>query len=368
MNRSARAPLFLGAFASVIVLASACAEDPPTPALVEDLRILAIRAEPPELLVDRLADQADPANQQAVTFEALVMDPRGGPMRFAWSFCPVDSNQTCGDFDERRKHAPAALHNVLDLARAQTLSGEALPGELVTSPAGLERFTVPVAGELFAYHLADSGFGLGNGAWASAVLAVKGATETLTAQKRVVLAARDLAQWNPELAAFGWQICTGDATPLGCLPLRPRVPNRNPVFAGLEVARGALATAPFEPLEMPVTQPGTNPLLVAPGETLRLRPVFSADSEESFQTIESTLASDQLIVADHSEELIVSWFSTAGAFSDEQTARQLSKTLDNVFTAPAVVPPGGMVSVFLVARDQRGGVAWTQVSLQVQAP
>ncbi|HEY0713210.1 MAG TPA: hypothetical protein VGF45_11090, partial [Polyangia bacterium] len=123
--------------ASLSLFASACADDPPSPALVEDLRILAIRAEPPELLIDRNAvspspnaDMAsppagDPAGEQAVTFEALVLDPRGGPMQFSWRFCPVDSNQTCGDFNEQHKRAPATFQAALEAAHAQSLSGDA---------------------------------------------------------------------------------------------------------------------------------------------------------------------------------------------------------------------------------------------------
>jgi hypothetical protein len=336
---------------------AACADDPPSPALVEDLRILAIRADPPELLIDRLADlNGDQPSQRGVAFEALVLDPRGGPMQFGWRFCPIDSNQTCGDFDERRKLAPAAFQPALDAARAQTLAGEVT---LTTTDdaAGIENFTVPVTNDLFTYHLADSALGLGNGAWASAVLEVKSAHETLTAQKRVVLAARDLSQWNPELATQGWQVCTAENPTPGCTPLRPRIANHNPTITGVEVARGSLATTQFEPL--------AERLVVAPGEKLRLRPLFTADSEEPFQVVESTLQSDQLVVTNHSEELIVSWFSTAGAFSDEQTARQLTKTLDNLFTAPAVAPTNNTLSIFVVARDQRGGVAWTQVHVDV---
>ena len=64
--------------------------------LVEDLRVLAIAAEPPEL---RAAGD--------VTFRALVADPRGGDIHFAWSFCPVESSTACMNYDDLRAEAPA---------------------------------------------------------------------------------------------------------------------------------------------------------------------------------------------------------------------------------------------------------------------
>jgi hypothetical protein len=341
---------------SLLLLAGACADDLPKPSLVEDLRVLAIAADPPELLLDRT--RAAEEGPLAVTFRALVLDPRGGPMAYDWQFCPVESSQTCGDFAERRKQAPAELQPLLDAARAQTMTGQAGAAAGI-SDAGVGSFPVPVDPALFGYHLVSSGLGLGNGAWASAVLKLQSRGESLTAQKRVVLNARDLSQWNPELAAFGWQVCPpAPAVALpGCLSLRPRAANQNPVIERFEVARGTLATTEFAPLDGPLT--------VTPGEKLRMRPVLAAGAEEGFQTIESSLQNNDLIVVDRSEEVIASWFATAGELSDDQTARQLTKTLDNTITAPMQPPPGGRFVVHVVVRDQRGGVSWSSVEVVI---
>ena len=160
---------------------------------------------PPELLIDR----DGPAAPLSVSFRALVLDPRGGPMSYDWRFCPVESNQTCGDFDQRRTSAPAEFQPVLDAARAQMQAGSIAiaPGTDSTDSAGVEAFAVVVDPGLFTYHLVNSGLGLGNGAWASAVLKLHAGAEDLQAQKRLVLNARDLSQWNLELAAAGWQVC-----------------------------------------------------------------------------------------------------------------------------------------------------------------
>jgi hypothetical protein len=355
--RAAPAPL-------LILILNGCAGDVPKASLVEDMRVLAIRAEPPEILIDREA----PAAATPVTFHALVVDPRGLPMSYEWRFCPVESDQTCGDFAQVRERAPEGFRPVLDAARAQQRVGDAPPERQPSGAVELGAFDIAVSPEIFAYHLGASALGLGNGAWTSAVLAVGTGGEKLSAQKRLTLNARDLSQWNPELAAAGWQVCAPPVdgavavAPAGCLPLRPRTANRNPVIAGVELARGKAANLPFAPLS------GT--LLLAPGETVRLRPVLPPETAEAYQSIESTLAGSNLVVVDRSEEAIVSWFATDGEFDLPQTAPQLTKTLDNEFTAPAVVPAvnGGQLTIFIVVRDQRGGVGWTRLEVTVAGP
>jgi hypothetical protein len=358
--------------AVLLLLAAACESEPTGPSLVQDLRVLAIKAEPPELLFDRGTDASGATTVSAagpVRFEALVMDPRGTPMSYEWSFCPLDSNQTCGDFAVRRDHAAAADRPVLDAARAQATAGEVSPPDGGMGAVALGTFVADVSPALFSYHLADSGLGMGNGAWVSAVLALGSAGERLDAQKRLVLNARDLSQWNPELAAAGWQICppAPQAQPAGCLPLAPRTANRNPVIEGVEVAHHwrLAGDSGFTAVD-----PAAGPIVVAPGEVIRLRPRLAADSAERYQELSSNLQNNRLEVIERSEEPIVSWFATAGELAEDQTAPQLSKNLDNSFTAPEVPPAagGGRVVVFMVVRDQRGGAGWARVDLLVTAP
>jgi hypothetical protein len=338
------------------VLGAGCADQTPSPSLVEDLRVLAVQAQPPELLFER-----DPgAGAQAVTFRALVMDPRGGPMTYDWAFCPVESSQTCADFDQRKAAVAPAVQPLLDAARAQASHGQAPPAAESTDALGIGTFVAQVSPELFAFHVASSGLGLGNGAWLSAALSLGNGAESLQAEKRVVLGARDLAAWNPELATAGWQVCPPPpaAPPPDCLPLGPRTANRNPEIAGVEVARGGLADAPFEPL--------AEPLVLGPHQTVRLRPVVNADAAERYQAIEASFQGERLGVVERQEELVVSWFATAGTFGEAQTAPQRTKTLDNAFTTPDAPPAtGGKLAVFLVVRDQRGGTGWAQVQVLV---
>lgn len=335
-------------------LSVACQDQVPSASRVEDLRVLAIRADPPELLIDPGA----PFSTAPVRFQALVVDPRGLPARFDWSVCPVESDETCADFERRTAEAPAEFRPLLERVRAQSQTGTA--DAEARDAMRIDPFAVEVPAELFGYHVAASALGLGNGAWITAVLAVTAADETLLAQKRVVLNARDLRPFAAELEAlFGWRPCALEDEPVPdrCLPLAPRTANRNPEITAMEIARGVLADSAFEPVR--------GPLAVAPGESIRVRPILPEGTAERYQAIESTLEGSRLVVAEKIEEPVVSWFTAAGRFDDELTAPQITKTLDTVYTAPKDAEPGAQTAIWAVVRDGRGGVGWSRIDIVI---
>jgi hypothetical protein len=62
----------------------------------------------------------------------------------------------------------------------------------------------------------------------------------------------------------------------------------------------------------------------------------------------------------------VSWYSTAGSFTDDRTGRaetDLLTTTDNIWTAPGTA---GTVMMWAVLRDSRGGLAWKSFRIVVQ--
>ncbi|MEO1175052.1 MAG: hypothetical protein AAFX94_23805, partial [Myxococcota bacterium] len=88
-----------------VLLLAACGMDVDQVEDVEDLRILALRADPPEVLINTAAlnDATDlSALEVDVTFDALVVDPRGGVLDFEWRFCPIESFEACRDFETIR--------------------------------------------------------------------------------------------------------------------------------------------------------------------------------------------------------------------------------------------------------------------------
>jgi len=72
---------------------------------VHDLRILAVRADPPELLDDPLPAQ--------IHFDALAIDPRTDePVRLTWQFCPVEVGGACEGFDGALATAQKSLQSL----------------------------------------------------------------------------------------------------------------------------------------------------------------------------------------------------------------------------------------------------------------
>lgn len=73
------------------------------------------------------------------------------------------------------------------------------------------------------------------------------------------------------------------------------------------------------------------------------------------------------VVVDRHEAMRVSWFATGGALENDRTGRQEGEfaetTSDNTWTAPAQAGP---VFLWVVLRDDRGGVDWRSFKVDVQ--
>lgn len=364
-------PLSLSGFAAAaLALTGACSQGLDRPSEIRGLRVLAIQANPPEVLLDA-------PGSFDVRFTALVVDPRGGSVDFAWQFCPVESSKACADYDAKRSAAPETYRTALDDMRAFASSGTAEPVPSATGldeseratrdlwPHALPDFDISAPAELFAYHLETSFFGAGAGAWPSTLLRVSTSDgrDPVLAAKRFVLGILDLrAAAEPIAAELGYEVCPPGVTPAerpGCLDIAPRVPNSNPIFERLQIARGELAGTAFEDV--------TGIVDLAAGESLRVRPVFTADSYEPYQRLETDVDTRRITLVDTVEALSVSWFVSAGEVQDDLTWPKFTKELDTVFTAPKRVPDNGtgLATIYLVARDQRGGVAWQHLEVRI---
>ena len=71
-------------------------------------------------------------------------------------------------------------------------------------------------------------------------------------------------------------------------------------------------------------------------------------------------------LVERAEAMRVSWYATDGSFREVRTGRgrdELARESDNVFTAPA---RAGDVRVWIVLRDERGGVTWRALGVRVE--
>jgi hypothetical protein len=122
--------------------------------------------------------------------------------------------------------------------------------------------------------------------------------------------------------------------------------NQNPTLVSLSALVGE---TPASLDALPASQP------------IRLVATWSPDSAESYPVFDS---SSQTLV-DHREALWLSWFVTAGAFDDSVTGREEDDTAvwtENAWQSPATA---GVVFLWLVLRDSRGGVDFASYALTV---
>lgn len=115
---------------------------------------------------------------------------------------------------------------------------------------------------------------------------------------------------------------------------RRYVPNQNPVLLPLE------ASAPLD--------------AVPAGAHLTLRAPWPESSVEGYVAID---VAEQRVV-ERRETMRVSWFATAGTYEHDRTG-----TPDNAWTAPS---EPGTVQLFVVLRDDRGGVAYATYPVVVR--
>jgi hypothetical protein len=70
-------------------------------------------------------------------------------------------------------------------------------------------------------------------------------------------------------------------------------------------------------------------------------------------------------VVDQRESMAVAWFATGGSFDNDRTGRESSDTTDSSDNGWRAPDGPGPVYLWVVLRDNRGGVGWEQYTIQV---
>jgi len=108
-------------------------------------------------------------------------------------------------------------------------------------------------------------------------------------------------------------------------------------------------------LDVPVPQ------AIHAGDKITFTASWPPESAETYPVYDLSA----LALVDHRESLRVSWFATAGSFEHDRTGRgetEMETSSDDIWTAPK---DAGMVTMWVVLRDSRGGVDWRQFTLTV---
>jgi hypothetical protein len=139
-------------------------------------------------------------------------------------------------------------------------------------------------------------------------------------------------------------------------------PNENPTIASVTLNPTGTPTALFTAGQgtSPPVAPATPPTIAA-GAPVTLEVAWPATTPETYPVFD---VATQMIDT-HRESLSVAWFATDGSFQSDRTGRgetETELTTDDVWTAPMTA---GLVHIWVLLRDSRGGVDFAETALMV---
>lgn len=335
LHRPARASL-LGLAAFGLSL-TACLETLPEPWLIDDLRVLAVRAEPPEV---------QPG--QSVALDALVVDPLNRPLSYAWYACIAPDLGT-GFFSGASETSSSG-------GRGTGLSQDPYGDSCILRYEAGERWAVklgeaPTATLEVPVDLFDT---------QDALKDAYGLSEDLVIPDDVEAFFLGIAGLNYRVTLVveydGGRVETQKRVNIALdLGLENNRPNTNPPAPVLHVADRALDIDAPTQVEAPPDGrcfSATAPLLT--GKTYRLWPTNIQDPLTYLVLLAGTTSGEALEILENEEVTFFSFFTTKGRLDKEDTKSSAAPFNDwRIRTEDA-----GPADFWVVARDGRGGISW----------
>lgn len=253
---------------------------------------------------------------------------------------------------------------------------EARPGEPVTFSLLVASPTGTVAGRPVAWAFCATPKRLGENGAVSAACAGDGVTPVDVARGDVTTAVPEGAcfDFGPETRSADLRPRDPDVTGGYYAPIRASVagPAGGLVAFGFARLRCNLAGAPAEiardfaaryaPNRNPTITAFDAPIEAAPGARVTARVSWRPEDAETYLRFDP---SGPALLTER-ESLRVSWHTTGGAFDSDRTGRgeaEAETSTESGWTAPAAP---GVVHLWAVLRDARGGVAWASRDVAVR--
>jgi hypothetical protein len=366
---------------------------------IEDTRVLAIEAWPPEILYSPLF--LTPAGQRPfplpsvdVQVRVRAYDPRGGRTKTTIQLCPEGAgDSTCRLYDPTQdiaKEPAAAQADVRAVLTPRTFDGTIAEDAAPIGRIEPDTFNYTFSPGVIDFLIDDDANGqpifnvfpaLPRFVVEVENLDFKDKTDRPYKERAFKRLPVALDLTSPDLPpqvitdiarGLGYDVCTADNDPLDdeefeqieAACLARRVPNTNPAFIGFklepdpeeltegylygdtpELARGSLLNAD-------------------PGAVVALTPVLTEGTVERYQVLSFNLEDSKLLLLNREEDFAFNWYSTRGDVSSEFTAIQFNTKLGVTWQLPADAEPGERDSLYLVILDQRGGTSFGQVTVQ----
>jgi hypothetical protein len=315
---------------------AACGADFDDVTNVKDLRVLAVVADPPEILVDDVA--ALPDAFPAITLRPLVVDPAGPRPLVVRAVACANREQAS---DRGRDRGPGGTRDTIATDPCPVAASVSLD-VVAAEPAALEprvelRFA-PTRAFVESAFAADP-FSRGPLSLRATPLTIEvtvaTADESVIARKRVLVSQR---------------------------PVPDQRPNENPIVAGLNVrATRDGAEVLIDPTSPQSTLPPRGRLFVDPVPA----------PAEPYQTFE--LGQPSPVAA--RETLRYAFYARYGSFAPAQTTNEPPRviteptfSIQSQYRAPAVAPPDGLDPIWVVVRDERAGQSFIRAAVRVSGP
>jgi hypothetical protein len=307
-------------------LAAGCGQDFAPFNEVTGLRVLAVRAEPPAI-----------TSGETAALDALVYEPDGDAVTYAWSWCPATLGAATG-FACALPEADlvAALEQLAPGASALVPAYDMGTGPTAAFPYAIPAAAVGALCDAIAAQSAPAFVALpdcGDSLTITVRLEVSAGGESVTAVKQLHLlleGATDVNE-NPSI---------GDAF------AAPTSAGVDPRLDGVALsADAASALVAGKRYDLAVEVPEDASQLFTPAPT--------AD--------EPNPAADR-------ETLFLTWFVTGGETDAMRTGfidgdASMDGLEENVWKTPDLASSGGTAELILVLQDERGGAAWTRRSI-----
>jgi hypothetical protein len=333
---------------------------------VHDLRVLAVKAEPAGFLVP--LDDPSSLVETTATLTALVVDPQkpSDILTLSGESCPDYIDTVTSASGKSSKLCPPA--SVTDqyppmvakvLKTTELPPGTAVPintstieynpkvqAGLSTDQLGLFFSPTPFGDPTIDQAIQNNrDFGID----ALVNLTFDLGDESASALKRVVY----------------WPLLPPDLVPPGTACSGAQVPNRNPELQGIGFFRHRNDGIPADEYGDPFV-----PTVSIAADELYVQPTFNEFAPESYLLRVRNADTGMVETQCRKELLTFQFFATVGTFSPPERTSELSPLLtppDNGHIpidsqwkppAPDQIPADGMVTIWIVARDERAGSAW----------